>query len=85
MAGPFDIPPGAKVMSADDLYWEEVEQARQQSPGDKIKSAINLFTLGSELMRADIRSRHPDAGEVRILELLRQRLELGRTLEDSHE
>ncbi len=69
-------------MSADDLYWEEVEEARKRPFEVKLLAGPRLFDRSCEFMRAGIRLQHPDATEDEVERLLRERLELGRRLEN---
>ena len=68
-------------MNADDLYWEEVEEARNRSFEDKLLAGPRLFDRSCEFMRAGIRLQHPSATEDDIERILVERLELGRRLE----
>lgn len=81
MNGDSQAPPGVKRLSADDLYREEVEAARQQSVEEKLLAGPDLFDLACEFMRAGIRAQIPDADESRVQEILEERLALGRRLE----
>ena len=74
--------PDVRRLSADDLYWEEVEAARRQSIEEKLLAGPELFELACEFMRAGIRLQFPDADEVQANEILEQRLALGRRLEN---
>ena len=40
------------------------------SPGDKLRSALELFESGLELMRRNLRRRHPDAAQEELERLL---------------
>jgi hypothetical protein len=66
----------------DELYWEQLERARQMSPGDRVLAGLQLFELTSRIMADGIRSRFPEADEHRVLEILRERLALSRRLEN---
>lgn len=72
---------GIHHLDADDLYWERVEWAREQSVGEKLLAGIELFNLSCEFMRAGIRMQNPAASEQQIEEMIDERLGLGRRLE----
>jgi hypothetical protein len=65
-----------------ELSWEQVERARQMSPGDRVLAGLQLFELTSRIMADGIRSQFPEADEQRVQEILRERLALSRRLED---
>jgi hypothetical protein len=65
----------------DALYREEVIRARRSSPEQKLLSGPRLFDWACEMTKAGIRVQFPDADEQRVLEILKQRLELRRRLE----
>lgn len=70
-----------KLVGPDELYLESVRQAREESTGAKVFSGVTLFDLACEFTRAGIRMQHPGADESHVLDLLRQRLDLARRLE----
>jgi hypothetical protein len=82
MSNEADLPPDVPRLSAEDLYWEQVEAARQQSFEEKFLAGADLFDLACEFMRAGIRMQFPDADEARVQELLEERLALARRLEN---
>ncbi len=61
---------------------EEIEWARQQSPGEKILAGLDLFDLACEFTKGGIRLQNPDADENHVIEMLQERLELARSLEN---
>jgi hypothetical protein len=63
------------------LYREEVLAARKQSPEQKLRLGGDLFDEMCERMRAGIRFQIPDADENRVEQILHERLELARRLE----
>lgn len=65
-----------------DFFREEVDRARQLSEGEKIQASIELFELACEMAMGDIRSKNPAANDEELLEKLRERLTLARSLED---
>ena len=78
------IQPNSEIrhLSADDLYWEEVEEARARSLEEKFFAGPRLFDRSCEFMRAGIRMQHPEANENQVERLLLERLELARRLEN---
>lgn len=82
MSSEAEVPPDVPRLSADDLFWEQIETARQQSIEEKILASLDLFDLACEFMRAGIRDQYPDADDARVEEILDERLALGRRLEN---
>jgi hypothetical protein len=82
MISPLDPKSTIRRVNADDMYWEQVEQAREQALGEKLLVGIELFDLSCEFMRAGIRMQNPGADADRVEEILEQRLTLARRLED---
>jgi len=76
-----DLPPGTRRLSADDLYWEEVEAARQESFEDKLLDGPRLFDRACRIMRDGIRSQYPAATEEEVERMLLERIEIARRLE----
>lgn len=71
----------AKLVSIDDLYWEEVAEARLRSFEDKFLAGPRLFDRSCEFMRAGIRLQHPNATEAEVERILGERLQLSRRME----
>lgn len=69
-------------LSVEDLYWEEVEQARRISPQRKLALGLELYDRTRALMTAGIRAQHPEADEQTIRCMVRDRLESARRLEN---
>jgi hypothetical protein len=69
-------------LSVEDLYWEEVEQARRISPQRKLALGLELYDRARALLTAGIRSQHPEADEQTVRHLVRERLRLARQLEN---
>lgn len=69
-------------LSADDLYWEEIEDARRIPPERKLVLGLELFDRTKELIRAGIRLQHPDADERTVHRMLLKRLDMARQLEN---
>jgi hypothetical protein len=67
----------------DAIYREKVVRARQRPVSEKLLDGPRLFVMACEWTKAGIRAQHPDADEVRVLEILRQRLVLKRRLEET--
>lgn len=71
-----------RQLESRDLFMEEVNRARGQSPGEKIQASIELFELACELALGHVRSKKPNAADEELIEDLRARLTLARRLED---
>lgn len=69
-------------LSADDLYWEEIEDARRIPPERKLVLGLELFDRMKELIRAGIRLQHPGADEQTVHRMLLERLDMARRLEN---
>ena len=67
---------------ADDIYRERVVRARRTPPEEKFLAGAQLFEFACKLMTAGVRAQFPDANDDKVLEILRQRLDLGRRLEE---
>ncbi|MEW6250211.1 MAG: hypothetical protein AB1716_06170 [Planctomycetota bacterium] len=65
----------------DELYREEIRDARCLSPGEKMRIGGELFEAVCERMRDGIRFQFPEADGERVEAILGQRLELARRLE----
>ena len=59
------------------LRREEIEESRRMPSEEKLRAGAELFDFACAVSLAGIRVQHPQADEVRIAELLRQRLEIG--------
>ncbi|MCR4411539.1 MAG: hypothetical protein NUV77_03830 [Thermoguttaceae bacterium] len=68
---------------ADELFREEVLRARAMRPEDKLLAGARLFDLACRVTKDGIRHAYPDADEVRVREILQQRLALARRLEET--
>jgi hypothetical protein len=66
----------------DQLYQEEVEQARRQSPQERVRSMFELSDMALEIMRCAIRDRFPNASKDELLRRSRERLARIREVED---
>lgn len=67
----------------DELYREEVVEARAMSPADKVRAGQQLFEAACRITLAGIRNQNPGATEEQCREILRQRLILQRKLEET--
>lgn len=67
----------------DDIYKERVLRARRTPPEQKLLDGPRLFDRACRIMMDGIRNQNPDADEKRVREILRDRLELLRRLENS--
>ena len=66
----------------DQLYREEVEAARRQSPEEKVFGGPRLFDRACELILAGLRHENLNATEDELRPKLNQRLNLVRRLEN---
>ena len=82
MSSEADLSPDVRRLSADDLFWERVEAARRQSFEEKLLAGPRLFGRVCRIMMDGIRMQFPEASEDEVQRILRERLELGRRLED---
>lgn len=64
----------------DQLYREEVLDARKMSVEEKLLLGERLFKWACEITLAGIRSQNPDASEEECQQILRKRIELGKKL-----
>ena len=76
-------PPPETQRLIDELYRKEVLDARAMSVRDKLLAGQALFEAACRITLAGIRDQNPGASEERCLEILRQRLELQRRLEET--
>lgn len=82
MVSPNEPGPDVPRLSADDLYWEDVEEARNRPLKDKLLAGPRLFDRSCEFMRVGIRLQNPDATDEDVERILLERLELSRRLEN---
>lgn len=61
----------------DELYREEVMEARKMSPEDKFLAGEELFRFACEVTLSGIRNQNPDATEAECQKILEDRLRLG--------
>jgi hypothetical protein len=65
----------------DELYRERVLRARATPPEEKLLDGPRLFEFTCRVMMDGIRDENPDADEIRVQQILAQRLDLLRRLE----
>ncbi len=68
---------------ADEIYRERIRRARNAPPEEKLLAGPRLFDLACRIMADGIRDQFPDADEQRVREILFQRIQLLRRLEES--
>ncbi len=81
-SAPYAPPPETQRL-IDELYCEELREARAMTPAEKILAGQQLFEGACRMTLAGIRNQNPGASEDQCLEILRQRLEWQRRLEAS--
>jgi hypothetical protein len=67
----------------DALYREEVLRARAMPPEQKLLEGARLFDRSCRIMMDGIRHQYPDADSERVRQILRERLNLLRRLEEA--
>jgi hypothetical protein len=67
----------------DELYRQELIEARAMSPEDKVLAGQQLFEAACRITLAGISHQFPDASPEQCREILRRRLDLQRKLEAS--
>ena len=67
----------------DELYREELREARAMKPEEKVLAGQQLFEGACRITLAGIRNQNPGLSEEQCLEILRQRLVLQRRLEET--
>jgi hypothetical protein len=65
----------------DQLYREEVLEARRMSPEEKFLAGEDLFRFACEITLAGIRNENPSATQEDCMKILQERLRLGEWLE----
>ena len=79
---PYAPPPQTQRL-IDELYREELLEARNMSPAEKFRAGQQLFEAACRITLAGIRNQHPEYSEARCQSVLRERLELQKELEAS--
>jgi hypothetical protein len=70
-------------LTVDDIDREALEAARKRDPADRFRDGLQLFDRVCAVMAAGIRTERPDATDAEVLQILRARLKLARSLETS--
>lgn len=81
-SAPYAPPPETQRL-IDELYREELREARAMSPEEKLRAGQQLFEGACRVTLAGIRHQNPGASEEQCLEILRQRLVFQRRLEET--
>ena len=79
---PYSPPPETQRL-IDELYHEEVVEARAMKPADKVRAGQQLFESACRITLAGIRNQNPGTTEEQCWDILRQRLILQRKLEET--
>ena len=67
----------------DQLYRDDVLAARVMTPEEKLLAGPQLFDFACRIALDGIRNQFPDVDEQRIRQILAERVELGRRLENT--
>ena len=81
-APPYTPPPEIQRL-IDELYREELREARAMAPEEKVRAGQQLFESACRMTLAGIRNQHPAASKDECLEILRRRLILQQRLEET--
>jgi hypothetical protein len=79
---PYAPPPETQQL-IDDLYRDELREARTLTPAQKLLAGQDLFEAACRITLAGIRNQNPEASEDQCREILRQRLEWQRRLDET--
>jgi hypothetical protein len=79
---PAYAPPPETQRLIDELYREELREARVMPPEQKLLLGEELFAYACSITMAGIRNQFPEADEAERRCILEQRLELQRKLEE---
>ena len=74
-------PPPATQRLIDELYREELIEARAMSPAEKVLAGQQLFESACRITLAGIQNQNPEATEEQCREILRQRLDWWKKVE----
>ena len=77
---PYAPPPETQRL-IDELYHEELIEARTMRPDDKVRAGQQLFEAACRVTLAGIRHQNPEASAEQCREILRQRLAWQKQLE----
>jgi hypothetical protein len=75
-------PPAETQRLIDELYREEILEARAMAPEQKLLAGEELFTYACSITMAGIRNQFPEANDAERRRILESRLELQRKLEE---
>jgi len=75
-----DMPQGEFAPLIDELYREEVLDARRMPLEEKLILGERLFRWACAVTLAGIRSQNPEADEAECQRILRERIELGKRM-----
>jgi len=78
---PYRRPPETQRL-IDELYREEVVEARAMRPEDKFLAGEDLFNYACRITLAGIRNQHPDLDEEGQRRVLEERIALGERLKE---
>ncbi|MBI5685218.1 MAG: hypothetical protein HZC54_09055 [Verrucomicrobia bacterium] len=67
-------------MTPDAALERQIELYRQMTGEQRLAVALRLHEMACDVAREGIRHQHPGAGEQEVERLLRERIELSRTL-----
>lgn len=73
-----------KKIFADESYREQIWQAREMKPEEKLLAGARLFDRVCRTMVSGIRHQFPDASEEEVQRILDHRLEIAKRLEVRH-
>ena len=79
---PYSPPPETQRL-IDELYREELIEARAMSPAGKVLAGQELFEAACRITLAGIQNQNPEATEEQCLGILRRRLEWQKKLEET--
>ncbi len=66
----------------DSSYAHRVERSKKLTLEERFNDTLEMIDLSRELMKAGIRMQFPDADEVKVLAILRQRLQIIQAVEN---
>ncbi len=80
-SAPYAPPPETQRL-IDELYREEVREARSMKPEQKLLAGEELFLYACSITMAGIRNQFPDADEAERKRILQSRIDLQRKLDE---
>ena len=81
MSSPYSPPPETQRL-IDELYREEVLEARVMDPAQKLLAGEELFRFACSITMAGIRNQFPEADEAERKRILQSRIDLQRKLDE---